>query len=160
MQFIQCFFNNKQQAYSMNKRQQQKGQLRDAFPNNNIKSVVSGGAADDYGHLMIDDRLRAIFGDRLRPVHDASLINVSQERAAKVFGTRATLTVAKDAAAYNHALLSKISSEPPMLVSPQRQQQKGQLRDAFPNNMVMRVPLPTQPAPFVIMVCFRRKAFV
>ena len=85
-----------------------------------VKSVVSGGAADD------DGRLNA--GDQLLAVDEASLINVSQERAAELMtrsGPRVTLTVAKDAAAYYQldALLSNKSPEPPLPASSLQQQQ-------------------------------------
>ncbi len=74
-----------------------------------VKSVVSGGAADD------DGRLNA--GDQLLAVDEQSLVNVSQERAAELMtksGQCVVLTVAKDAATFHNldALLNKSPTFP------------------------------------------------
>jgi len=63
-----------------------------------IKSVVPNGAAFDDGRLSA--------GDQLLAVDDASLVNVTQERAAELMcksGPQVVLTVAKEAA-YFHDL--------------------------------------------------------
>ena len=90
-----------------------------------VKSVVSGGAADD------DGRLNA--GDQLLAVDEASLINVSQERAAELMtrsGPRVTLTVAKDAAAfYQQETIMKPNAASRRSPAAQLQQQKKQQVD-------------------------------
>ena len=71
-----------------------------------VKSVVPGGAADDDGRLDA--------GDQLLAVDDASLINVTQERAAELMcksGPIVVLTVAKEAA-YFHDLDALLNKSP------------------------------------------------
>ncbi len=71
-----------------------------------IKSVVPNGAAFDDGRLSA--------GDQLLAVDDASLVNVTQERAAELMcksGPQVVLTVAKEAA-YFHDLDALLNKSP------------------------------------------------
>jgi len=79
-----------------------------------VKSVVPGGAADDDGRLDA--------GDQLLAVDEASLINVTQERAAELMcksGPIVILTVAKEAA-YFHDLDALLNKSPLPPVSKQQ----------------------------------------
>ena len=82
-----------------------------------VKSVVTGGAAAGDGRIDA--------GDQLLAVDDASLINVTQERAAELMTKSGphsvVLTVAKEAASYNglDALLCKSPLPMPMQQHPQ-----------------------------------------
>ena len=81
-----------------------------------IKSVVPGGASDDDGRLSA--------GDQLLAVDEASLVNVTQERAAELMtksGPVVCLTIAKDAASY-HDLDALLNKSP---LPPQQQMQQS-----------------------------------
>jgi hypothetical protein len=83
-----------------------------------VKSVVAGGAAADDGRIDA--------GDQLLAVDEASLVNVTQERAAELMtrsghATAVLLTVAKEAATYNG--LDALLCKSPVPMQQQQQQQ-------------------------------------